>query len=260
MNPPKINPAWLREAKQCGEKIAALTAYDYPTARLLDEAGVPLLLIGDSLGMVVLGYEDTTSVTLEDMIHHTRPVARGAVNALVVADLPYRTYETPAQALASAHALVEAGAQAVKLEGGLDQLPQIEAILGAGIPLVGHLGMLPQSVRKEGGYHLKGKTGIEADQIEEAAVALAHAGVCAIVLELVVPAVAERISRRLPVPTIGIGAGEGCDGQILVLHDLVGLFPWFRPKFVRSEAELGPDLREAARRFVARTKNSVSRP
>ncbi len=253
---PKIDIAWLRAAKQRGEKIAALTAYDYPTARLLDEAGVPLLLIGDSLGMVVLGYEDTTSVTLEDMIHHTRPVARGAANALVVADLPYQTYETPAQAVASARALVAAGAEAVKLEGGLDQLPQIEAILAAGIPLVGHLGMLPQSVKKEGGYRLKGKTGNEADQIEESAVALAHAGVSAIVLELVVPAVAEKISRRLAIPTIGIGAGEGCDGQILVTHDLVGLFPWFRPKFVQAEADLGPELREAARRFVVRTKKS----
>jgi 3-methyl-2-oxobutanoate hydroxymethyltransferase len=246
--------AWFRAAKARGEKIPALTAYDYPTARLLDEAGVPLILVGDSLGMVVLGLPDTTGVTLADMLHHTRAVARGAKEAWVVADLSYGTYDTPEQAAASARALAEAGAHAVKLEGGATFLPQIAAILGEGIPVVGHLGMLPQSVKLEGGYHIKGKTVPEAERLEADAVALADAGVSAIVLELVVPELAERISRALPIPTIGIGSGAGCDGQILVIHDLVGLFPWFRPKFAKPEAELGPQLREAARRFVARCR------
>ncbi|SDU14723.1 ketopantoate hydroxymethyltransferase [Verrucomicrobium sp. GAS474] len=250
--------AWLLEAKQKGEKIASLTCYDYPTARLLDEGGVRLLLVGDSLGMVVLGYEDTTRVTLADMVHHTRAVARGAAvrgRATVVADLPYKSYETAEHAVTAAKALQAAGAHAVKLEGGRAFLPQIEAILKAGIPFVGHLGMLPQSVKEEGGYHVKGKTDDEAARIEDDAKALAVAGASAIVLELVVPAVAERITRAIPVPTIGIGSGDQCDGQILVVHDYLGLFPWFRPKFVRPdpEAELGPVLRESARRFVRRT-------
>ena len=249
----KVTAAALREMKGRGEKIASLTAYDYPTARLLDEAGVPLILVGDSLGMVVLGYEDTTSVTLEEMVHHTRAAARGTSNALLVADLSYRTYETPEQAVASSRALVAAGAEAVKLEGGLDFLPQIEAILAAGIPVVGHLGMLPQSVKREGGYRVKGKTVSEAERMEADAVALDKAGVSAIVLELVVAEVAARITGRIGAPTIGIGSGEGCDGQILVVHDLVGLFPWFRPKFAKPEAEVGAAIREAAQRFVVRT-------
>ena len=250
--------AWLLEAKQKGEKIASLTCYDYPTARLLDEGGVRLLLVGDSLGMVVLGYEDTTRVTLADMVHHTRAVARGAAvtgRATVVADLPYKTYETPEHAVTAAKALQAAGAHAVKLEGGRVFLPQIEAILKAGIPFVGHLGMLPQSVREEGGYKIKGRDGEEAARLEADAVALAAAGASAIVLELVVPAVAERITKTIAVPTIGIGSGEQCDGQILVVHDYLGLFPWFRPKFVRPdpEADLGQAVRESARRFVHRT-------
>ena len=250
-----LSPAWLREAKARGEKIAALTAYDFPTAKLLDEAGVPLLLVGDSLGMVVLGYDDTTSVTLDEMLHHTRAVARGAERAIVAADLPYRTYDTPEQALAAARALAGAGAAAVKLEGGIEFLPQIEAIVAAGIPLIGHLGMLPQSVRKEGGYKVKGKTASEAEKLLADARALDAAGASAIVLELVVPGLAAEIGAAIRCPTIGIGAGEGCDGQILVVHDLVGLFPWFAPKFVKPEASLGVLLREAAQRFVARTTN-----
>ncbi len=250
--------SWLPDAKRNGEKVAVLTCYDYPTARLLDEAGVRLLLVGDSLGMVVLGYEDTTRVTLADMVHHTRAVARGVAvtgQATVVADLPYKTYDTPEEAVTSARALVAAGAHAVKLEGGRKFLPQIEAILRAGIPFVGHLGMLPQSVKEEGGYKIKGRAEEEAAALEADAAALAGAGASAIVLELVVPAVAERITQAIRVPTIGIGSGEACDGQVLVLHDYVGLFPWFRPKFVKPdpEADLGPALREAAKRFVLRT-------
>ena len=251
----KFTAADLRPAKARGEKIAVLTAYDYPAARLLDEAGIPVILVGDSLGMVVLGYEDTTAVTLDDMVHHTRAVARGASDALVVADLPYRTYDTPEQAVATARALAAAGAEAVKLEGGIRFLPQIEAILGEGIPMVGHLGMLPQSVKAEGGYRIKGRTEGEAEQIVADAVALSEAGVSAIVLEMVLPPVAARISAAIAAPTIGIGSGEGCDGQVLVLPDLVGLFPWFRPKFVRPEAELGVQLRDAARRFLERTRH-----
>jgi len=260
LHPHENKAAWMIEAKRKGEKIAALTCYDYPTARLLDEGGVRFLLVGDSLGMVVLGYEDTTRVTLADMVHHTRAVARGAAvrgAATVVADLPYRTYETAEQALTTARALQHAGAHAVKLEGGKAFLPQVEAIVKAGIPFVGHLGMLPQSVREEGGYRMKGKTGEEAARIEADAAALAAAGASAVVLEMVVPEVAARITKAIPIPTIGIGSGggESCDGQVLVLHDYVGLFPWFRPKFVQPdpEADLGPVLRESARRFVRRT-------
>ena len=250
--------SWLLDAKRSGEKIASLTCYDYPTARLLDEAGVRLLLVGDSLGMVVLGYEDTTRVTLADVVHHTRAVARGVAvkgRATVVADLPYKTYETPEAAVTSAKALQAAGAHVVKLEGGRAFLPQIEAIIKAGIPFIGHLGMLPQSVKIEGGYHMKGKSEEEASALEADASALAGAGAVAIVLEMVIPEVTERITRKIAIPTIGIGSGEACDGQVLVVHDYVGMFPWFRPKFVRPdpEADLGPALRESARRFVVRT-------
>src|SRR5581483_6556126 len=220
----------FREMKRRGEKIASLTAYDYPTARLLDESGIDIILVGDSLGMVVLGFEDTTEVTLEMMLHHTAAVARGVKRALLVADMPIGTYDTPNEALATAKRLVDVGAQAVKLEGGASHVAQIEAITRAGIPFMAHIGMLPQSVREEGGYKVKGRTQTEADALIADAKAVEQAGAFSIVLEIVLPDVARRISEAIAIPTIGIGSGENCDGQILVTHDLIGLCGWWRQR------------------------------
>ena len=246
----------FRELKRRGEKITALTAYDYPTARLLDESGIEIILVGDSLGMVVLGYEDTTGVTLDEMVHHTRAAARGVKRALLVGDLPIHTYEDPAQAIASARALMEAGAQAVKLEGGASHVAQIKAIIAEGIPVMGHIGMLPQSVREEGGYKVKGRTPTEADALLADAAAVEKAGAFAVVLEIVAAETARRITEALAIPTIGIGSGSHCDGQILVTHDLIGLFPWFTPKFVSPEARVADDIRRAAHAFIRRTKSA----
>jgi 3-methyl-2-oxobutanoate hydroxymethyltransferase len=208
MTAAKITPATLRAMKARGEKIAALTAYDYPAVKLLDECGVPLLLVGDSLGMVVLGHPDTTPVTMADMLHHTRAAARARPNALLGADLPYRSYETPAQALTHARQLVAAGAEYVKAEGGREILPQIQAIIAAGIPFLGHIGMLPQQVLAEGGkYRIKGKDDAGRAKLLDDAAALAEAGAFAVVLELVTPTVAREITGRFPFATIGIGSG-----------------------------------------------------
>jgi 3-methyl-2-oxobutanoate hydroxymethyltransferase len=247
----------LVEKKQRGERITALTAYDYPTARLLDESGIDVILVGDSLGMVVLGYEDTTEVKLDEILHHTRAVARGVKRALLVADLPIHTYDTAAQAVATAHALVGAGAEAVKLEGGVSHAAHIEAVCAAGIPLMAHIGMLPQSVREEGGYKLKGKTPREAEQLLADAKAVERAGAFAVVLEIVKSDVAREITAALTIPTIGIGSGQHCDGQILVTHDLIGLFPWFTPKFVSPEASVADEIRKAAAAFIRRTRSTV---
>ncbi|MDQ2825021.1 MAG: 3-methyl-2-oxobutanoate hydroxymethyltransferase [Verrucomicrobiota bacterium] len=241
--------------KRGGEKITALTAYDYPTARLLDESGIDIILVGDSVGMVVLGYEDTTHVTLEEMLHHTRAVARGVQRALLVVDLPIGTYTTPDQAVTTAKQLVEVGAEAVKLEGGLSHVAQIEAITRAGIPFMAHIGMLPQSVRNEGGYKIKGRTHAEAEALIADAKAVEQAGAFSVVLEIVVSDLAKRITNAIEIPTIGIGSGEQCDGQILVTHDLIGLFPWFTPKFVSPEARVADEIRSAARAFIERTRN-----
>jgi 3-methyl-2-oxobutanoate hydroxymethyltransferase len=227
-----------------GGKIAALTAYDFPMTRLVDETGVPLILVGDSLGMVVLGYEDTTMVTVEEMEHHVRAAARAKPKALLVADLPHHSYQNPAEAVKNARRLVDAGAEAVKAEGGRAIEPQVRAIVGAGIPFLGHLGMLPQSVRAEGGYHVKGKVEAERQALLEDARALASAGAFGIVLELVTPAVAKELTREIPIPTIGIGSGPDCDGQILVIHDLLGLFPWFTPKFVKPKLNAAEQMRK----------------
>ena len=245
----------FREIKKRGEKITALTAYDYPTARLLDESGIDVILVGDSLGMVVLGYEDTTEVTLADMVHHTRAAARGVKRALLVGDLPIHSYDDTEQAVASARALMEAGAQAVKLEGGASHIAQIEGIIAAGIPVMAHIGMLPQSVREEGGYKVKGRTQAEAEALLADAAAVEKAGAFAVVLEIVAPEIARRITNALKIPTIGIGSGSHCDGQILVTHDLIGLFPWFTPKFVSPEARVAEDIRRAAHAFIRRTKS-----
>ena len=217
------------------EPIAALTAYDFAMAKLLNAAGVPLLLVGDSLGMVVLGYPDTTHITLEEMAHHIRAVARARPRGLVVADLPFETYETPTQAVKSAKRLVAAGAEAVKAEGGRSILPQLEAIRAAGIPFLGHLGMLPQHVLEEGGYRIKGCDEAQREALLADAQALSQAGAFGIVLELVTTTVAAEITRLIDIPTIGIGSGENCDGQILVTTDLLGTSPDFIPKHVRPD-------------------------
>ncbi len=244
----------FREKKRHGERIAALTAYDYPTARLLDESGIDIILVGDSLGMVVLGYEDTTQVTLAEMVHHTRAAARGVKRALLVGDMPIHSYETKEQAVATAKTLIEAGAQAVKLEGGGTQCGKIERIVEAGIPVMAHIGMLPQHVREEGGYKVKGKSPRESEQLLDDAKSVQDAGAFSVVLELVTPETARDITDTLEIPTIGIGSGAHCDGQILVTHDLIGLFPWFTPKFVSPEARVAEEIRRATRAFIGRTK------
>ena len=254
----KITPEWIRGAKARGERVAALTAYDYATARLLDEAGVPLILVGDSVGMVVLGYPDTTQVTLADMRHHVAAVARAGTRALVVADLPYHTYQTAQNAVANAHILMEAGAQAIKLEGGTEVIPEINALREAGIAVVGHIGMLPQSVKEEGGYKIKGRSESEKERLLADALAVEKAGAFAIVLELVKADLAEEITARVGIPTIGIGSGPHCGGQILVTHDLVGSFPWFRPKFAIAKADVAAAIRDAAAGFVRQVKDSVA--
>ncbi len=231
--------------KTRGEKIAALTAYDFPMAKLLDEAGVPFLLVGDSLGMVVLGFPDTTHVTMADMEHHVRAAARAKTNALLGGDLPFKSYATIADAVANAKKLIAAGAEFVKAEGGREILPQVKAIIAAGIPFCGHLGMLPQHVLEEGGYKIKGKLEAEHQKLLNDAKALSDAGAFAIVLELVTPPVAKEISESISIPTIGIGSGADCDGQILVTHDLIGTFPWFTPRFVKPKVNCAAEFKSA---------------
>ncbi len=230
--------------------VTAITAYDYPFARLCDEAGVQLILVGDSLGMMVAGCEDTTSVTLDQMAYHTEIVRRGVRRAVLVADLPIHTYDTPEQAVRSGRRLMEAGADAVKLEGGFGQVEKIAALVAAGIPLCAHLGMLPQRVREEGGYKKKGKSAVEAGQLVEAALALEEAGAFAIVLESVVAEVAAEMTRRLRIPTIGIGAGDQCDGQIRVLHDVIGAYPWFVPPFAKVHGNVAEVVRNSLRAYL----------
>jgi 3-methyl-2-oxobutanoate hydroxymethyltransferase len=253
MNPTKITVETVRAMKSRGEKIAALTAYDFPTAKLLDECGVPLLLVGDSLGMVVLGYPDTTHVTMAEMEHHVRAAARAKTKALLGADLPFKSYATVADAVTNAKRLAAAGAEFVKAEGGAEILPQVQAILAAGIPFCGHLGMLPQHVLEEGGYHIKGRQDAEHQKLIADARALSDAGAFAIVLELVTPPVAKEISAQISVPAIGIGSGPDCDGQILVTHDLTGSFPWFTPRFVKPKADCAAETKSA----VAAWKNEI---
>lgn len=240
--------------KARGEKITALTAYDYPTARLLDESGIDIILVGDSVGMVVLGYPDTTQVTLAEMVHHTRAAARGVKRATLVADLPIKTYDNAEQAVATARELVAAGAPAVKLEGGASHAKRIEAVVQAGIPVMAHIGMLPQSVREEGGYRVKGRSQSELEQLLQDAHAVEKAGAFAVVLEIVAPDAARQVTEAIGIPTIGIGSGDHCDGQILVTHDLIGLFPWFTPKFVSPEASVASEIRHAATAFIERTR------
>lgn len=235
--------------------VSCLTGYDFATGKLLDEAGVDLILVGDSLGMVVLGFPDTTHVTMEHMLHHTAAVARGVEHALVVGDLPIHSYDTPADALANARLLVDAGADAVKLEGGLMQIEKVKAIIEAGIPVFGHMGMLPQRVLTEGGYKKKGKSDDEVDAIIEGCIALQKAGCFAIVLESVVGKSAAKITDALNIPTIGIGCGEGnCDGEIAVITDVVGAYPWFVPPFATVRADVAGETKRAAEAYIAEMK------
>ncbi len=241
----------LSQRKGTTPRLSVLTAYDYPTARLLDEAGVDLLLVGDSLGMVVLGLPDTTGVTMADMIHHTKAVARGTSRACIIGDMPMHSYATADLAVHNAQRLIAAGAHAVKLEGGIAMLPQVRAIIAAGIPFIGHIGMLPQSVREEGGYKKKGKTPAGAAALLADALALDAAGAIACVLESIVPEVAAHITGQVKMLTIGIGAGKDCDGQVLVTHDLLGSFPWFRPPFAKARADLAGETLRAVREWKA---------
>jgi 3-methyl-2-oxobutanoate hydroxymethyltransferase len=224
--------------------------------RLLDQVGIPFILVGDSLGMVVLGFPDTTHVTMADMEHHVRAAARARPQALLAADMPYRSYETVADAVANAKRLAAAGAEAVKAEGGREIIEQVRAIVAAGIPFCGHLGMLPQHVIEEGGYHVKGRKEAEHQTLLADADALVAAGAFAIVLELVTPLVAKEISRRIPIPTIGIGAGSDCDGQILVTPDLLGMLPWFNLKHVKPRLNAAEQMRAVVREWVDDVKGA----
>lgn len=244
MDERKITVHRLREMKQRGEKIAALTAYDFHTAKIMDEAGIDVILVGDSVGMAVLGYENTLPVTLDEMIHHTKAVARAKPQALVVADLPFMSYSTVERALENAGKLVQAGAEAVKIEGGVALVDQVAA-LSKTIPVLGHVGLLPQSILETGGYKIQGRTPASVEQLKRDALALEKAGAFAIVIECTVAAVAQEVTGLLRVPTIGIGAGNGCDGQILVSNDMLGLFTWFTPKHVKRYANLAEEMRRA---------------
>ncbi|MTV25671.1 3-methyl-2-oxobutanoate hydroxymethyltransferase [Nitriliruptoraceae bacterium ZYF776] len=243
----------LTAMKARGEKFAMLTAYDYSAGALLDELGVPILLVGDSLGMVVLGYDSTVPVTLDEMLHHTRAVARGARNAIVVGDLPFGTYQDgPSQALASAtRMLKEAGANAVKIEGGGPMVEVTAHLVRAGIPVMGHLGLTPQSVNQFGGFKVQGRDAEAADQLVADAVALADAGAFAIVLECVPTELGQRVTQAVEVPTIGIGAGPHTDGQVLVWHDLLGLTTGRLPRFVKAYTDLRSEIAGAVKAYVS---------
>ncbi len=243
----------VQEFKKKGQKFAVLTAYDYPTAKLVEEAGVPVILVGDSLGQVVLGYDSTVKVTMEEMLHHTKAVVRGTQRAMVVGDMPFLSYNLDsAQALQNAgRFLQEAGAQAVKLEGGVRVADTVKRITEAGIPVMGHIGLTPQSVHQLGGYRVKGKTSAEAHELVEDALALEAAGAFSVVLELIPTSVAETISQRLTIPTIGIGAGVGCDAQVQVINDMLGLNTDFVPKHAKQYATLGDTMRDAIAAYAA---------
>lgn len=242
----------FKKAKEEGRKLSMLTAYDYSTARLLDEAGVDGVLVGDSLGNVILGYEDTISVTMEDMIHHSRAVSRGLENALLVVDMPFMSYQTSVyDAVVNAGRLMKEGrAAAVKLEGGAEVCPQIKAITDAGIPVMGHLGLTPQSIHAFGGYKVQGKSAAAAQKLIDDARALEEAGAFAMVLECVPAKLAQKVTEAVSVPTIGIGAGTGCDGQILVYMDALGMFTDFKPKFVKYFGNIGEEMKNGFRAYI----------
>ena len=245
MNEQKVTIHTLRAMKERGEKIAALTAYDFFTAKIMDEVGVELVLVGDSLGMAVLGYENTLPVTMEEMIHHTKAVARAKLKALLVADMPFMSFSTVEQTLANAGRLVRAGTEAVKLEGGEAVIEQVRAVVAAGIPVLGHIGLLPQSILETGGYKIQGRKPESAERLVQDAKLLEQAGAFALVIECTVADVTRQITAAVSIPTIGIGAGGGCDGQILVSNDMLGQFTWFTPKHVKRYANLAEEMRKA---------------
>ena len=255
----KMTIPHLLEMKREGERIGMLTAYDYPTARILDRAGVDVLLVGDTLGMVVLGYESTVFVTLEDMIHHVKAVVRGTRRALVVGDLPFGSYnEGPVQAVRSATRLVkEGGCAAVKLEGGIEMAPAVRAVTEAGIPVVGHVGLLPQSATKVGGFKVQARTAEDAAELVQSGRALEKAGAFMVVAESVPAPVGELLSRSLTVPVVGIGAGPGCDGQVLVTPDMLGVQNEFTPRFLKRYAGLAATIEEAAREYLSEVKSGA---
>ena len=255
----KNTVATFQEMKQKGEKISMLTCYDYSTAKLMDEAGVNSLLIGDSLGNVILGYEDTLSVTMEDMIHHTAPVARGAKNALVIADMPFMSYQASVyDAVTNAGRLMKEGrANAVKLEGGAAVCEQIRAIVDAGIPVCAHLGLTPQSINAFGGHKVQGKSAEAAREILEDAKRIEEAGAFAVVLECIPADLARKISETISIPTIGIGAGPGCDGQVLVYQDMLGMNMDFTPKFAKQFDNIGERMVDAFRTYMNEVQNGT---
>lgn len=249
----KVTTLTFRQKKERGEPITMLTAYDYPTALAMDQVGVDSILVGDSLGMVVLGYENTLPVTMEEMLHHCRAVARGAKAALLIGDMPFMSYQISVEEAVrnAGRFLAQGNMDAVKLEGGRERIEAIRAIVSAGIPVMGHLGLTPQSVHQLGGFRPQGKTALAAKRLLEDALLLEEAGCFGIVLESVPARLAELISKRLTIPTIGIGAGVGCDGQVLVTHDLLGLFDRFTPKFVKKYANLHEEMQRAFREYIA---------
>jgi len=247
----------LAEMKKAGQKIAMLTAYDYYTARILDECGIEGVLVGDSANMVYYGEPNTLSITVDQMIYHTRAVARAVKQALVIADMPFMSYQvSEEEALRNAgRFLKEAGAAAVKLEGGLPMVPTVKRLIEAGIPVMGHIGLVPQSIHRLGGYGVRGRGDRERNYLIESADALSEAGCFSIVLEAIGAELAREITGRIPIPTIGIGAGDGCDGQILVSNDMLGLFEDFQPKFVRRYANLAQEMRKAITQYTEDVKS-----
>ncbi len=240
------------KSKQSGRKISMLTAYDYTTAKLLDESGIDTILVGDSLGMVMLGYKDTLQVTMEDMLHHTRAVTRGVSNAFVIGDMPFLSYHTDINSAVrnAGRFIQEAGAQAVKLERGGEVIDKIKAIINAQIPVIGHLGLTPQSVNIMGGFKVQGRSQEQAETLLTESLQLQEAGVVALVLECVPEKLAKVISERLSIPTIGIGAGKHCDGQVLVVQDMLGMYRDISPKFVKKYAEMGDGIVQAVTTYI----------
>lgn len=255
----KNTVATARQQKKDGDKITMLTAYDYSTAKLMDESGINMLLVGDSLGMVMLGYEDTISVTMEDMIHHTAAVSRGAKNSLVVGDMPFMSYQASIfDAVTNAGRLMKEGrCNAVKLEGGASVCPQIKAITESSIPVMAHIGLTPQSINAFGGFKVQGKSEEAAKKLLEEAKAVEEAGAFAVVLECVPAKLAAFISEKISIPTIGIGAGAGCDGQVLVYQDMLALFSDFKPKFVKHFADVGSLMKEGFKAYIKEVKEGT---
>lgn len=247
----------FKDSKKNKQKLTMLTAYDYSTAKLIDSCGINGILVGDSLGMVCLGYEDTLSVTMEDMIHHTKAVAKGAKNSLIVADMPFMSYQTSVyDAVYNAGRLIKEGrAQAIKLEGGVEVFEQIQAVVKASIPVMGHVGLTPQSVNAFGGFKVQGKDEVAAKKLIEDAIAVEKAGAFSVVLEGVPSKLAKIVTEKLSIPTIGIGAGVDCDGQILVYQDMLGMFNDFTPKFVKKYESLGDKMKSAFETYIDEVEN-----